>query len=59
MSRAFGEHGSCSEDKYRQIQILVIHENERFEIRKKPFNSDRHPSSGMGGNVDIFSERMY
>ena len=59
MSRAFGEHASCNEDKYRQIQILVIHENERFEIRKKPFNSDRHPSSGMGGNVDIFSERMY
>ena len=59
MSRAFGEHDTCSDDKYRQIQILIIHENERFEIRKKPFNSDRHPSSGMGGNVDIFSERMY
>ena len=59
MSRAFGEHNACSEDKYRQIQILIIHDNERFEVRKKPFNSDRHPSTGMGGKVDLHNESMY
>ena len=59
MSRAFGEHDVCREDKYRQIQILVIHENERFEIRKKPFNSERYPSEGIGTKVDLLNERMY
>jgi hypothetical protein len=59
MSRAFGEHDECSDDKYRQIQILIIHDNERFEIRKKPFNSERYPSSGIGGKVDIHNEMMY
>ena len=59
MSRAFGEHDVCKEDKYRQVQILVIHDNERFEIRKKPFNSERHPTTGIGGKVDIHNEMMY
>ena len=59
MSRAFGEHTSCNEDKYRQIQILVIHNNQSFEVRKKPFNSERYPSSGMGGKIDIMNEQMY
>ena len=59
MSRAFGEHDVCKDDKYRQVQILVIHDNERFEIRKKPFNSERHPTTGIGGKVDIHNEMMY
>ena len=59
MSRAFGEHNVCKDDKYRQIQILIIHDNQRFEIRKKPFNSERYPSTGMGTKVDILNERMY
>ena len=59
MSRAFGEHSDCEEDKYRQVQILVIHENQKFEVRKKPFNSERHPTEGMGNTIDIMSERMY
>ena len=59
MSRAFGEHNTCNEDKYRQIQILIIHDNERFEVRKKPYNSDRRPSNGIGTNIDIHNERMY
>ena len=59
MSRAFGEHDKCNDDKYRQIQILIIHDNERFEIRKKPFNSERYPSTGIGGKVDLHNERMY
>ena len=58
MSRAFGKHDECKEDKYRQIQILVIHDNSRFEVRKKPFNSERHPSEGIGTNVDIHKEMM-
>jgi hypothetical protein len=58
MSRAFGKHRDCGEDKYRQIQVLVIHDNERFEVRKRPFNTDRYPSSNMGENVSITNERM-
>jgi hypothetical protein len=58
MSRAFGKHRDCGEDKYRQIQILVIHNNSTFEVRKKPFNSDRYPTSGIGGNVDLMNQQM-
>ena len=59
MSRAFGEHNACREDKYRQIQILIIHDDQRFEVRKKPFNSDRRPTQNMGSTVDIHNESMY
>ncbi len=59
MSRAFGEHNTCSEDKYRQIQILIIHDNERFEVRKQPFNSERRPSEGIGSIINIENEKMY
>ena len=58
MSRAFGKHNDCGEDKYRQIQILIIHDNNKFEVRKKPFNSDRHPSTGIGTNVNLMNEQM-
>ena len=54
MSRAFGKHRDCGEDKYRQIQILVIHDNSRFEVRKKPFNSNRHPTEGIGSNASLY-----
>ena len=59
MSRAFGEHDMCKEDKYRQVQILIIHDNKNFEVRKKPFNSERLPTNGIGTKVDIHNERMY
>lgn len=59
MSRAFGEHDMCKEDKYRQVQILIIHNDKNFEVRKKPFNSERLPTSGIGTKVDIHSELMY
>ena len=58
MSRAFGKHTDCGEDKYRQIQVLIIHNNEKFEVRKRPFNTQRHPSTGMGGNVNIHQQMM-
>ena len=58
MSRAFGKHTDCGEDKYRQIQVLIIHNNEGFEVRKRPFNTQRHPSTGMGGNVNIHQQMM-
>lgn len=56
MSRAFGNH--CVTDKYRQIQVLIIHDNSKFEVRKKPFNSNRHPSQGIGSSVDLSNQRM-
>jgi hypothetical protein len=59
MSRAFGEHSNCNEDKYRQIQILIIHDNSRFEIRKKPFNSDRRPTEGIGTRINLEDEKMF
>jgi hypothetical protein len=58
MSRAFGEHRDCGDDKYRQPQILIIHNDNRFEVRKKPLNSDRHPSPGIGGKVSLEDEMM-
>ena len=58
MSRAFGKHRDCGEDKYRQVQILVIHNDSKFEVRRKPFNSDRHPTSNIGMKVDINNEMM-
>jgi hypothetical protein len=59
MSRAFGDHGTCREDKYRQVQILIIHNNQTFEVRKKPFNSERHPTNNIGTKIDIHNEAMY
>ena len=59
MSRAFGKHDDCGEDKYRQVQILIIHDNNRFEVRKKPFNNDRHPTDNIGGKIDIMAEKMF
>ena len=59
MSRAFGKHRECGEDKYRQVQILVIHDDNRFEVRRRPFNTDRHPTENMGMNIDISKESMF
>ena len=58
MSRAFGKHSDCGEDKYRQPQVLVIHNDRKFEVRKKPLNSQRHPTSGIGGKVNLEDEMM-
>jgi len=58
MSRAFGEHRDCGDDKYRQPQILIIHNDNKFEVRKRPLNSDRYPSQGMGGKVNLEDEKI-
>ena len=58
MSRAFGSHNQCSEDKYRQIQVLVIHNDSKFEVRKRPYNSERYPSVNMGQTVDLSNQHL-
>ena len=58
MSRAFGKHSDCGEDKYRQPQVLVIHDDKKFEVRKKPLNSQRHPTTGIGNKVSLEDEMM-
>ena len=59
MSRAFGEHDMCKEDKYRQVQILIIHDNKNFEVRKNHLILKRLPTNGIGTKVDIHNEMMY
>ena len=58
MSRAFGKHRDCGDDKYRQVQILIIHDDNKFEVRKQPLNSDRQPTDGMGNKINIGEEKM-
>ena len=57
MSRAFGKHDMCGDNKFRQIQILVITNNSEFEILKSPYNG-RDRCEGMGDNVDIHNQSM-
>jgi hypothetical protein len=54
MSRAFGKHDMCGDNKYRQIQILVIHNDSNFEILKTPYDG-RVACDGIGDKVDIHS----
>jgi tellurite resistance-related uncharacterized protein len=51
MSRAFGKHCDSGEDKYRQIQVLIIKNDTEFEVRKRPFYY-RYPCEGAGEKVD-------
>tara|TARA_Y100000817_G_scaffold260969_1_gene215265 strand:- start:744 stop:2252 length:1509 start_codon:yes stop_codon:yes gene_type:complete len=58
MSRAFGKHSECGDDKYRQPQVLIIHDDKKFEVRKKPLNSQRHPTTGIGNKISLEDEMM-
>jgi len=58
MSRAFGKQDDCGENKYRQPQILIIHNDSTFETRKISFNSERYPAPNNGEKVDIHNMSM-
>jgi hypothetical protein len=57
MSRAFGKHDMCGDNKFRQIQILVINNDSEFEILKSPYNG-RMACEGAGDMVDIHNQMM-
>jgi len=57
MSRAFGQHDSCGENKYRQIQVLEIINNKKCIVHKAPYLG-RERSEGYQDNVELGGERM-
>ena len=57
MSRAFGKHDMCGDNKFRQIQVLVIHNDSQFEILKSPYNG-RMACEGAGDAIDIHNQSM-
>ena len=57
MSRAFGKHDMCGDNKFRQIQVLVINNDSEFEILKSPYNG-REQCDGMGDTIDIHNQTM-
>ncbi len=57
MSRAFGKHDMCGDNKYRQIQILVINNDSTFEVLKIPYDG-RVACEGIGNKIDIHNQMM-
>lgn len=57
MSRAFGKHDMCGDNKFRQIQVLVITNDNQFEILKSPYNG-RVACDGIGDKIDIHKQSL-
>ena len=54
MSRAFGKHDDCGENKYRQIQVLEILEDQKCNKLMAPYLG-RQACEGIGENADMGS----
>ena len=52
MSRAFGKQDDCSDNKYRQIQILEILNDIKCNKLMAPYQG-RLPTEGIGENVSL------
>jgi hypothetical protein len=52
MSRAFGQHDSCGENKYRQIQVLEILNDQVCNKLMAPYQG-RLPTEGMGQGANM------
>lgn len=57
MSRAFGKHDNCGENKYRQIQILEVLNDKECIVHKAPYHG-RQPVDGMGENA-VFEQPSF
>ena len=52
MSRAFGKHDSCGENKYRQIQVLEILNDTICNAKITPYLG-RFAGEDMGANASL------
>tara|TARA_Y100000389_G_scaffold24758_1_gene21446 strand:+ start:21059 stop:22630 length:1572 start_codon:yes stop_codon:yes gene_type:complete len=52
MSRAFGQHDNCGDNKYRQIQVLEILDDKVCNRLMASYQG-RQPCEGIGENVDM------
>jgi hypothetical protein len=52
MSRAFGKHDNCGDNKFRQIQVLEILNDTKCNKLMAPYQG-RMPTEGMGQNASL------